>query len=294
MQEKDRILEALEFGNYQMRFEPVNSVDERTKYDGTNFYVFLDLDGPRSSTDMGTCTIEVNSDETCHEFIYDMNTGEWEGDELCNEEEIVEALESLDGFIPYDDYDFDRQWEVYAETYNIPIDASYYWCENNDYPKDIESLGDEEVELPVQYFISLPHGVCSEFMDMECSISDADLYNLYKLVDKELPAQDEEDAEPVDLSGSDIEDVYPELFKEIKEQVEGQAQNDGYQDENGVLEFTVLLTRDLFEENLAQFKSSVEIQSQLLAKYSTYTIQEEWNISYAVQLCSEAFYLRVQ
>ena len=44
----------------------------------------------------------------------------------------------------------------------------------------------------------------------------------------------------------------------------------------------------------AQFKSSVEIQSQLLAKYSTYTIQEEWNISYAVQLCSEAFYLRVQ
>ena len=48
------------------------------------------------------------------------------------------------------------------------------------------------------------------------------------------------------------------------------------------------------EEIWAQFKSSVEIQSQLLAKYSTYTIQEEWNISYAVQLCSEAFYLRVQ
>ena len=48
------------------------------------------------------------------------------------------------------------------------------------------------------------------------------------------------------------------------------------------------------KEEAAQFKSSVEIQSQLLAKYSTYTIQEEWNISYAVQLCSEAFYLRVQ
>ena len=47
-------------------------------------------------------------------------------------------------------------------------------------------------------------------------------------------------------------------------------------------------------ELAAQFKSSVEIQSQLLAKYSTYTIQEEWNISYAMQLCSEAFYLRVQ
>ena len=61
-------------------------------------------------------------------------------------------------------------------------------------------------------------------------------------------------------------------------------------------EISLQSRNEVFPERykLGLFKSSIEIQSQLLAKYSTYTIQEEWNVSNAMQLCSEAFYLRVQ
>ena len=253
MQEKDIILEALETGDYQLRFEPISGVSECTRYDGTKFYLMEDTQDAKGCTDMGNCNILVEGEECSHEFIYDMGCGDWSGDEYCDDEDVIEALESLDEFIPYDEYDGDKQWVVYAHANNIPVNSPYYWSDEEDAPKDIESLGDDEVELPVQYFISLPHGACSEFMDMECNISDADLYNLYKLVAEEIPNQDDEDdedTEPIELADSDIENVYPALYEDIKEQVEEQAQDVGYQDEEGLLQFKVLLTRDLFEENL--------------------------------------------
>ena len=250
MEEKDIILEALENGDYQLRFEPISGVYECTKYDGTKFYSIVDTQDAKGCTDMGNCNILVEGEESSHEFVYDMECGDWSGDEYCDDEEIIEALESLDEFIPYDEYDGDKQWVVYAHANHIPVDSPYYWSDDEDAPKDIECLGDDEVELPVQYFISLPHGACSQFMDMDCNISDADLYDLYKLVVEELPDQDDEEDEPIEVSDSDIEDAYPELYEEIKEQVEEQAEDDGYQDENGLLQFKILLTRDLFEDNL--------------------------------------------
>ena len=250
MEEKEIILEALESGDYQLRFEPISGVNESTKYDGTKFYIIEDTQDAKGCTDMGNCNILVQGEEDSHEFIYDMECGDWSGDEYCDDEEIIEALESLDEFIPYDEYDGDKQWLVYAYANKIPVDSPYYWSEDEGIPKDIECLGDDKVEVPVQYFIAMEHGICSEFMDMECHISDADLYNLYKLVDKDLPDQFDEDEEPIELSCIDIEDTYPDLYKGIKEQVDGQALETEYKDEDGLLKFKVLLSRKLFEDNL--------------------------------------------
>lgn len=250
MEEKESILEALESGDYQLRFEPSDSVSEYTKYDGTKFYLIEDTQDAKGCTDMGNCTILVQGEENSHEFIYDMECGDWSGDEYCDDEDVIETLESLDEFIPYDEYDGDKQWAVFAEANNIPIESPYFWSDNGDAPKAIECLGDDEVVLPVTYSLDhgLDHETSSEFMDMECLISDGDLYNLYKLVHGDMKNSND-DKEPLELSDSELEHAYPELYEEIKRQIE-LAQENRCKEENGLLHFKVLLTSALLEDNL--------------------------------------------
>ena len=249
--EKQSVLDAIEFGKYEVRFEPVDCVNECTSYDGTKFYVFEDNYDVRSCTNMGTCTISVKGEDDWHEFVYDMESGDWDGDHLCDDEEIIEALEDIDEFISCDDYDGDKQWKVYAEANHIDLNAPFYWSENEEAPKDIDNLGWYEIDVPLHYFITLDHVISSELMDMECTITDEELYDLFKLVkDELLMTESDENNGKVELAGSDIKKAYSELYETIYDQVVEQAENDGYKDSNGVLNFTLLLSKDLFEENL--------------------------------------------
>ena len=243
--EKQNILNSINEGKYKYEFEPSNSIEECEKYDGSKFYKLVDLDGPRSSTDLGTFTVTVQGEES-HEFIYDMNCGDWNGDDFCEDEEIVEALEGIDEFIDYEDYDGDKQWEVYATVNKIPINSDYYWYEDEDCPTDIYSLGDNEAEIPVKYFIYVGHGASSEFMDMECTISDEGLYNIYKFLKEEDYDLDDEN----EIPGEEIQKIDSELYDDIMEQVIDQAENDGYDNEDQNLDFIVVITKEIFEEYL--------------------------------------------
>ena len=188
--EKQLVLEALKSKAYEVRYEPVNTIFACTKYDGTLFYVMEDLDGPRSSEDLGAFTFEVMGTE-CHEFIYSMGGGDWYGDNLCQDAEVIDALEKLQEFIYYEDYDGDRQWEVYRKAHGIARGAEVYWCEDDDCPKDIESLGDDELEIPLQYYFAVNGSACSEFFDMDCLMTDEDLYHLYQVIKKAGKLEDQ-------------------------------------------------------------------------------------------------------
>ena len=245
---KDAILEALESKNYEAEFEPVSCIYEYTKYDCSKYYIIEGLDDA-SSSDMGPFTVNVQGDDEVHEFIYDMSCGDWEGDELCDDADIIDALESIDEFIPYDDYNGDKQWEVYANANHIPLDTPYYFREDEDYPKDIEELGDEAVDVPLRYFISKSHGTSDEFIDMECTISDQDLYDLYQLVKEEVKATKEEE-KTIELPDCEIQKADPELYEAIKQEVEEEAENEGYREDEEQVNFIVCLSKELFDDNL--------------------------------------------
>ena len=259
--EKEDILEAIESGDYAVEFEPADSIYECTKYDGSKFYVFEDLDGPKSSTDMGTFTVSVQVDDEQYEFIYDMNCGDWEGDELCNDEDVIEALESIDEFISYDDYDGDKQWEIYANANHIHLNSDFYFSENEDSPKDIGELGNGDADVPLKYYIPTGQGTTCKSAEMVCTISDKELYNLYLMVkdeldggivDKEGNSEKDEDTakRTVELSACEIKTTYPKLHKTILKQVHKEACRQEYNSENGPVNFVVCLSKEVLENNL--------------------------------------------
>ena len=252
--DKETILEAIESGNYEATFEPVNSIYEYTKYDGTKFYVLEELDDEMASNEMGTFTVNVHTDEEDHEFVYDMGSGDWEGDDLCTDSDVIDALESIESFISYDDYDGDLQWEVYANVNHIPLETPYYFQENEDYPKDIEELGDECVEVPLRYTLHADQNASSKPYDMECTLSDQDLYDLYKLVKDQVDAitedDDEDEEQFLELADEAVKKAYPDLYEAILQEIEEEAESEGYDDEDIQPHFTVCLSKQLFEENL--------------------------------------------
>ena len=252
--EKIKVLSALEAGDYIVTYEPCNNITERTKYDGSKFYVFEE-DDVKFGVTGGKTIVEVAS----HTFEYDIVCEEWEGDDLIEDEEITEALEEVDGFIDSEDYDQDRQWELYAEANKIPKPWIYYSREDPECPVDIDCLNGDDVEIPLRYGIALAHGACSEFMDMTCIMSDEELYSIYKYLKETgeiITPEDLKEAEEIDdeeeyeISDIDIQSQFPDLHDSILSQVEEQASDDGYDDEDGNLHYFLVLSNNVFEENL--------------------------------------------
>lgn len=279
-EEKELILEALANGDYEVNYKPTDGIEEREKWDGTKFYVFLD-DDVKYGIDGGQCIIDVAG----HCFRYDIMCDEWlEGEtddedendlinELIEDEEVDEALRDVEGFVDCDDYDGDKQFEIYAETNNIDPGAECYSIEDDDIPRDIDSFNYTEVSVPLRFGISSCHG-SGEMTLASCRMNEMEFYQLYKYLTEvkgcdfstceDVFEEDEfapfdEDSEHEEfgyklnedeadtLSDDELEKHFPKLYAKIAGQVQSCAEEmDAKQD----LSFYLIFTREMFAYNL--------------------------------------------
>lgn len=146
------IIKAIHKGKYEVDFEEPSGIRECTAPDGRTFYKIIDMDGPKSSNDFGTCYVKVEG----YTFSCDLETGEPHSvffDELeedyetpkgkyVTKEGLIEKI--IDAFNERDDIWFcectemDSVMHLYAHIHGIQ-DPEYYWYEDRDCPKDVNS-----------------------------------------------------------------------------------------------------------------------------------------------------------
>lgn len=243
MIEKQNILTALECGEYNMKFTASDRIEEGTKYDGTKFYVFVDRD-ERPEINLGTCTIEAAG----HTFVYNLTYGHWNGDDaaLYEDKEIKSALESLEHFIPYKEYDNHAQWLVYAQVHQLDEDLPYYWY--SEAPKDIHQLKGGNVEVPARYDYNIVPGAVKPQYRVLCHLNYADLAALYPIFQTHGVVLPEE--EVTRLAGKSIEDDNQKLYNRVLNAVQKAIIEKGEVIQSGRMCIALRLTHDLFEEYL--------------------------------------------
>lgn len=242
MTEKEIVLKALKEGQYEVEITEPNNVSCCTRYDGSYYYVMRG-DSERFGVSSGMCTVYVGE----HTFECELDWGEWSGDELLEDEEIVDALESADGVISGSNQGLDGQWAVYAAANNITEDCPYYYCEDEDRPKDVDDLDGYYEDINVKYALALSHGACSEWNELEVEMNCADIYDIYKSLDDEQKALLAE-GEEIELSMDEIKNISEDMYSEIEEAVNDDASDSGY-DEDG-LEFVVVVSKEYFDSVL--------------------------------------------
>ena len=134
---KTLVLQAIKAKNYKVKYKPSNSFFKCEPKKGPVYYVQWDMHRLGQIEDEGNITFIVQTD-ICHQFIYDWNEGIWSGDELCNEEEVIQALRALDEFIDIQDYPGYPEWQIYCKVNGINENIGYYWYEDDDCPGNIE------------------------------------------------------------------------------------------------------------------------------------------------------------
>lgn len=243
MIEKQNILSALERGEYKMTFTASDRIEEGTKYDGTKFYVFVDGD-ERPEINLGTCTIEAAG----HSFVYNLNYGHWHGDDaaLYEDKEIQSALERLEHFVPYREYDNHAQWLVYAHVHQLDEDLPYYWY--SEAPKDIHHLKGGDVEVPARYDYNIVPGAIKPQYRVLCHLNYADLAALYPILPTQGVVLPEE--EVTRLAGKSIEDDDPKLYNRVLNAVQKAIIENGEIIQPGRMCIALRLPRELFEEYL--------------------------------------------
>lgn len=134
---KARVLAAAERGDYSVEISGPNNVEERTRKDGSVYYIVLDRDEVRSSNDAGSCVVEI-AGET---FECNLNSGEWSSsiDEAVDDEDLMDVIMSLDGVI----YGEHRTTDDYICVYEA---ANGCKCEEYYFYEDCPSEEDEEDE----------------------------------------------------------------------------------------------------------------------------------------------------
>ena len=136
-QAKAAIFKAIEDEDYTVSIEEPNNVEVRSHRDGSEYLYICDMDDARSSTDFGSCTVEI-ADFT---FTNDFSEGVWSCDEeeLLEEEDIIEAIEGLDGVLCGEYTSVEDQAYVFNRANGTDIDE-YYWYEDSDCPADPDEM----------------------------------------------------------------------------------------------------------------------------------------------------------
>ena len=136
----------LKSGNYEVRWCEPNNIRMCKAPDGRTYYLFVDMDGPRSCNYFGECAVDVGD----YEFTCDLGSGEYKSyffDELDEEyslsdgtvvnreyieKEVVDMLNSRKDICFCECTNLDWQAELF-----LPKDAEYYFPGSDDCPVDI-------------------------------------------------------------------------------------------------------------------------------------------------------------
>lgn len=249
MKENTQIIAAIKAGEYKLSFEGPNNISVCTKYDGTKFYLLSDDDIKFGVS--GGCSIVsvLGTDYYCN-----LGTGEWfidevDNGELLEDQDLIKTLESIPDILKGEMLSPDKQMEVYFRANPDAQDLDYYWCEDEDKPKDIENLGWDDVEITVNYSVNDCSNDIEEWEEMECTINDSDLYSLYLLV-KLIQKSDTPflNKKIVEIASEQLNDHNEELYNCIIDQI---ADNIDYSNEEGSnIRFYIPLNIDVFEDNL--------------------------------------------
>lgn len=231
---KLQILKAIENGDYEVSIEEPNNIIKCTKYDGTVFYKMQD-DDVKFGCHPGYCYVDILD----YRFTCDLSTGDWDGEEeLIDDEDIINAIEKIDGVISGEHYDGYSYLEIYYAANPDAHDGELYG--DGEGPIDIDDLGWNDVYLEVDYKTSDSDD--AETHELECTICDQKLYDLY------VHLHDHENFEKgVVLSHTDIQEFDEELFNVIMEQItedidEGENPNN--------ISFRINISADTIESQL--------------------------------------------
>ena len=137
LEAREAILKAISEKDYEISIDEPNNLDVRQHADGTEYIVVSSRDDAKSSTYFGESTLYVAG----HEFTCNLEYGEWRSDveELLEDEEVMEAIEGIEG-LPWGEMtDMDSQVDVYNMANGTAIDE-YYWCEDDECPMDPDSM----------------------------------------------------------------------------------------------------------------------------------------------------------
>ena len=210
MTEKELVLKAIEDGEYEVEIEEPNNVCYHERYDGSPFYVMVG-DDIKFGVWAGSCTVHVGD----HVFTCDLDYGEWSGDELLEDEDIIKALENADGVIWGEHLGTDEQWEVYSAANGITEDVPYFWCEDDECPKDVDSLDWYEEDIDFQYAAQ----GSEDWQDAEAEVNCADIHALY-LDLKERRGAELESGSDIILSEGEIRAASSDLYDALAQETE--------------------------------------------------------------------------
>lgn len=138
---KSEILKAIKEKDYDIFIDGPNNVRCRERRDGSCYLVIVDMDDAKNSNYFGQSTLDVAG----HWFRCDLEYGEWSSDmeELLEDDDIIEAIEEIDG-LPCGCM---TDPECQADLYNMENGTDYtefYW------------YGDDECPMNPEYMSELP------------------------------------------------------------------------------------------------------------------------------------------
>jgi hypothetical protein len=223
---KKQILDAIDRGEYEVSIEGPNNIAERTKYDGSVYY-FMYGDDAGFGTHPGYCTVSILN----YTFTCDLETGDWDDDcDLGDDiDDIIEAIEGLDGVIYGEHYDTESYMDIYYAANPDAPEGVAYGDWSDDLPKDIDDLGYDDAYIDVKYGNK----------EVECTITDQQLYDLY------LHVCDEDNFnEGIELSSDEIKECFEEIHKTILEQI---SENE---EETDTISYAIAITPHTFEWQL--------------------------------------------
>lgn len=233
---KNQILKAIQEGEFEVSIEEPNNISQCTKYDGTVFYK-MQGDDVKFGCHPGYCYVDILD----YRFTCDLETGDWEGDdELIDDEDIINAIEDIDGVISGEHYDTDSYMSIYYAANPDAPEGDVYGDWSDDMPTEIDDLGWNDVYIDIEYKTSDSDD--AETRQLECTICDQKLYDLYVYL------HDREDFEDgILLSHTDIKEFDEELFNDIMEQIIDDIDEGANQD---AIIFHINISADTIESQL--------------------------------------------
>ena len=127
------IKKALRSGNYTVDFDDPNCIWECMAPDGRTFYKFTDMDSAKTSSDFGSCIVNVAG----YTFTCDLGTGDIDTDFPDDvSEDLLDAFNNRHDIIFCECTDMDWCMTWYAKEHGIK-NPEYYWEGDDDCPVDI-------------------------------------------------------------------------------------------------------------------------------------------------------------
>lgn len=235
---KSQILKAIESGDYEISIEEPNNITQCTKYDGTVFYK-MQGDDVKFGCHPGYCYVHIL--DLTYSFTCDLETGKWDSNcDLEDEEDVIAAIENIDGVISGEHYDSYSYMDIYYAANPDAPEGDFYGDWSDDMPTEIDDLGWNDVYIDIEYKTSDSDD--AETHELECTICDQKLYDLF------IHLKDHKDFEKgITLSHTDIKEFDEELFNVIMEQIKEDIEEGNHQNN---ISFQVSISADTIESQL--------------------------------------------